>query len=1244
MSVFWPTDSELGVASWAAQRAWVDGPTYGVLIRAMCPVLRVLFMLGHQTISIKFGIGALIDESDEWSIYSVEDRSFSTDFLAIDRTYEGINVVFELIPLGHFDGTSYAIPPPSVTLGSSDTPAGYELPADLLAARDRLLSDCARLLADQVSDRNSLLGPHRGLAWIFDPAWWVGQPAQVDDESQYDPIGNATQLVDALLRMPFEFILSQAYGDRNYFVPGTLAARYEVPSLWQMSRPQVVEKFWHGVYESLRRRGLAHLLRISDRRKLDSPQPPSVLETVVRLLELGVIAFEGVFEPDIPAEPLVERVTNDNMIELLVWGETPIVLTRTGKVAWDYVHGDSEHAPRVIIVAGRGVSIEYPTGTRLHDQLYGRQDHPWILDIYRVQDDALIPPLGTTIDVTALLIPVLIDDDQPNSGRPRRLAVHPIRNGLYLQYPFVGDEPDAIENPDENRPLEEGEDLPFSVRVTVKPTSGSASFMVDVRYYTYFWGSPYGFPRPGAHICIWTRGDVTVEASGVSVDQHVRTFTVPSRFECTVECWSFETEARLGAPWRATFVDATIFWGKDMFGGILPSIEFQRMNSDTRLISVEVLGSDLLEDARLRPQEILKYQARYDDSIYMDVFDILIGVTPIGDVVDVIETGNAWLTGRDKWGRPVSTFELALMTIGAAVPVLGSGFVRHAGNAVVERTDALIPVVRGGKGRMMDQLAAGLVLPDERLVRELDDASKRSGKVVEFFRGDEKKDLADDFIDWAKRHPDDLEVIGRRLVTDADSEWLSLADVLSPDNEGFILHSLNTSYQRWKKSHTGGIDEFIGEASNDVAARFRALLGRRGVTALRKARRVPRRKEPFPTRHARSVAGGPPIAVADIRATELLEEFQGFLDHAKTGSDWHVFDGIGLVLAQSGVPPDAFGILGEGIERLFRSVSASGTLDGAALVGLLGDGPKVSVAEHGARLVEALLAAAVDFDKLRLPTDLLFSERFLPALRTYVRAMCTKNGYEHGIRLELRMVGVAEHFFPPETCLHQLRLPDKKGVLSSGPDLVVFSQNLASFVQMKAHTRWSKLGLGRLRFPNNIPGDVFIGPEICKQALGGELRAKTWSRKVPGPGAVLPTTVNLPTNLAGWVDVGWHHTFILDDEFLANNLFDDLADTSFRKGRRVLSPDDLAVPKDIRRLLRETLGDSIDVSDGAALRDRLDEWTVRMAEKIEDNLNREMQRADVVKLLDLVNKPMLEYRVLRASDVEANPALLRGTP
>lgn len=64
--------------------------------------------------------------------------------------------------------------------------------------------------------------------------------------------------------------------------------------------------------------------------------------------------------------------------------------------------------------------------------------------------------------------------------------------------------------------------------------------------------------------------------------------------------------------------------------------------------------------------------------------DVLIGRIPyVGDAVDLIELGYAFISGRDRWGQHLSLIELTLMSLGAVLPFVSNRDVRLLGEIVL---------------------------------------------------------------------------------------------------------------------------------------------------------------------------------------------------------------------------------------------------------------------------------------------------------------------------------------------------------------------------------------------------------------------------------------------------------------------------------------------------------------------------------------------------------------------------------
>jgi hypothetical protein len=75
------------------------------------------------------------------------------------------------------------------------------------------------------------------------------------------------------------------------------------------------------------------------------------------------------------------------------------------------------------------------------------------------------------------------------------------------------------------------------------------------------------------------------------------------------------------------------------------------------------------------PHSYRLYQ--YTDTLLFDPLDVAVGFMPVvGDLVDIGETIYACQTGFDRWGRPVSKFQLGLMVVCTLIPFVSTGFAK----------------------------------------------------------------------------------------------------------------------------------------------------------------------------------------------------------------------------------------------------------------------------------------------------------------------------------------------------------------------------------------------------------------------------------------------------------------------------------------------------------------------------------------------------------------------------------------
>ncbi|MEM9552888.1 MAG: hypothetical protein AAGC60_01415 [Acidobacteriota bacterium] len=87
--------------------------------------------------------------------------------------------------------------------------------------------------------------------------------------------------------------------------------------------------------------------------------------------------------------------------------------------------------------------------------------------------------------------------------------------------------------------------------------------------------------------------------------------------------------------------------------------------------------------------------------LLLDLLDVCLGVLPVvGDLADIADIAAYATRGTDKWGRPMTPTEAALLHLGAGLPWVGGGALRVGGKVgarlpdVLERLDAVVDAWR----------------------------------------------------------------------------------------------------------------------------------------------------------------------------------------------------------------------------------------------------------------------------------------------------------------------------------------------------------------------------------------------------------------------------------------------------------------------------------------------------------------------------------------------------------------------
>jgi len=1242
---FWPDVEACRRVEYGAEAVWADGPSYSDLLVALRPALRGLFLLGHRTTRLEIAT----DASGQWS--SIDPASLERE--TVERTdvappASGLMVRFETVTMAdpfHAGSVGYAVPSAATELAYADlSDTKGKLPAALVGAIEAFVEDQLTELVGRIGADGFVREPEGGLGWIFDPTHWRG----LGDAGVWVAEGATGGSHEGLLR-------ASVFDERGRHTQGGGLYPRRAPTLrWLLgagSRARNPSDFAWAVDRALAERGQAHALWVSRRGILFSRKAPSWLDVLIELLFAGAFFIDGLIAPLDPVEPIVAYADeNEPVIELVVWGETTITLRRVtpndtkttleGSVAWDYRHGDAKTPPRVILVAGRGVGVDLGS---YRDRL------PWKLDVYRVQDDAKIPPHGAAIQPALFMSPSRLDPS-PEEIPPGtfigtntipRVAAKPKPDGLYLEFPCWGENIDGFVPGEIPETVALGTTIPFGLDLTVDPRSGTDGYLVDAHYYTYQPMEGYA-PVVGVHLCIWATEGVRIRSSGSPIgapfDFLAHAVGLLGRFpayKITAELWKVDRLQYLPRPFELhAQVTDSLAGGATFHESVLHFAETNRhvMYEGEYTLEIDSDGGaahNILYT--LTPHGYSHQTFRYEDSLFLDFIDLVVGFLPfIGDIADIAETSYAWATGHDKWGRPLTNFDLALMTVGTAVPFVGASFLRKVAGSL----PADEKLVRSKQLTWLTRRAADKLPVDEKQVEAMLSVSPAWHTDRRLKKTAGKAEMTDAALRFLRENDALIEALADRFVTRSGAEWLSLADVLKqgPNGPEFLLGPMQDGYKRWKKTHPWGTPEgFIEHGlSGRAKVMAEALLGPTNVAgSLRRARRAVR-KAKVPSAHGRLPKGGVGVRVREVTATEWGDHVEDFIQEAMDpASEVSVVFAGGLHRVHEITDVDP-GFLADGARQLLAAADGAGDLKP-----LLGGDKSlkklISAEERGARFAMALFAAAAELKAHNIDPAVLFKTDALPATSEYVRNFIMR-GWENGARFEVRLVARFESL-PRGTydaAVHQLKLPTLLGKKPlSGPDSVVFRGGEAVLVQLKAYRYFEDLVDGRLVLRWRGGKIVGVeGPGLLEQVVKDAVRLKHWDFKVPGKGVPVPADGKLPPDLTGWWDVADHHVLYFDDAYLRDRAFELVSSAQRKVGRNEIDLlTDIDAPKEVRQLLVDKLGNPIDMSDADALDELLETWVVHMTDDIQDRINATMR-----SLKDHFDGRVFTYEVRRGTE------------
>lgn len=187
----------------------------------------------------------------------------------------------------------------------------------------------------------------------------------------------------------------------------------------------------------------------------------------------------------------------------------------------------------------------------------------------------------------------------------------------------------------------------------------------------------------------------------------------------------------------------------------------------------------------------------------LTALDLAVRFVPaIGDVVDIAEFAKGWYSGRDLYGRKLSSTEIAILGIGALLPFAASGAARSAS------------ILRRSFGRRAEKAAslldkikkAGINSEDAKLIRETE---KRI-----------KKGLA--------ATSQQIEELGR-IYKKIKSDPPTIDQLLNVDGTGFMHTELQEAYRAYTKGKTNPAsprDWALGKTRNlEVMKLLKVFLG-----------------------------------------------------------------------------------------------------------------------------------------------------------------------------------------------------------------------------------------------------------------------------------------------------------------------------------------------------------------------------------------------------------------------------------
>ena len=412
------------------------------------------------------------------------------------------------------------------------------------------------------------------------------------------------------------------------------------------------------------------------------------------------------------------------------------------------------------------------------------------------------------------------------------------------------------------------------------------------------------------------------------------------------------------------------------------------------------------------------YDSAIDDVVYL-VVDLLISAIPvIGDASDAIEFAFALVTGKDRWGRKVTGFDIALMGLATAIPLVSSRMMtlgadvadaarvpqiqprqmpatRSASQSFDAFLEVIMPHVRG----VMGSDAAASTAAREEITAQAYQFFARNKVGNRHLPQGTQKARVGAFVDSLVRNVNVLEnLMEAARPTDA-RKFLSVADVTrvvlknGVETTEFTFNVLQTGFNQARakmgKRHRDWLanpDAFPGPMPHpdsltpEVYLRHYAVgVGRAAGRALLGARVMGTRVKRAigylaPTMAGRVQRNGPAVALTSISRTDLRAAVKQYLLDAAADKDapmmWSALTGaetltdvksvareVGHDLSSPSVVTDNHPILMMFDDLIKDGPDASKWLDDLLRGGRSVDN-EIPLAEVGARVGECIIMAS----------------------------------------------------------------------------------------------------------------------------------------------------------------------------------------------------------------------------------------------------------------------------------------------